>query len=189
MPASHPFGKTNLIVLGTVAVLFGFLSNGGTADAQAAARTNAADPRLSVVIPLIDAERGRRLFITKGCFICHSVKGVGGKAAPALDAPSGSRQIDVLDFVARMWKGAPLMFELQAMELGYRIELTREEIADLAGFVGDARAQQGFAKEEIPEVVREWILDEAWWDDRSLDLGDILPENYPDLDGPLRDYR
>lgn len=178
-----------MIAVGTVAALLGVSSVAGTATAQAPAMANSGQPRLSVVIPHVDAERGRRLFITKGCFICHSVKGVGGKAAPALDAPSDSRQIDVLDFVARLWKGAPLMFELQAMELGYRIELTREEIADLAGFVGDARAQQGFAKEEIPEVVREWILDEAWWDDRSLDLGDILPEKFPDLDGPPRDYQ
>ena len=36
--------------------------------------------RMSVVMPLIDAQRGRRLFVTKGCFICHSIKGVGGMA-------------------------------------------------------------------------------------------------------------
>jgi cytochrome c len=134
-------------------------------------------------MPLIDAKRGRRLFVTKGCFICHSVKGVGGKAAPALDATSGTRAIDVLGFVARMWKGAPLMFELQSMELGYRIELKTDEIADLAGFVGDAKAQEGFSQGEIPEVVKEWVVNQAWWKDRSIKAGDILPEQFPDLEG------
>lgn len=138
---------------------------------------------MSVIVPQIDAQRGRRLFVTKGCFICHSVKGVGGKAAPNLDATSKSRAIDVLGFVARMWKGAPLMYELQSMELGYRIELERDEIADLAGFVGDARAQEGFSKEEIPEVVQEWMVNQAWWKDRSINLGDMLPGKFPDLEG------
>lgn len=139
-------------------------------------------PRMTVVMPQIDAQRGRRLFVTKGCFICHSVKGVGGKAAPALDAKSASRTIDVIGFVARMWKGAPLMYELQSMELGYRIELTRDEIIDLAGFVEDAKAQQGFNRTEIPEVVQEWMVNEAWWKDPSLKLGDLLPDNFPDLE-------
>ena len=139
-------------------------------------------PRMSVVMPVIDAERGRRLFVTKGCFICHSVKGVGGKAAPALDATPGSRAIDVLGFVARMWKGAPLMFELQSMELGYRIEFKADEIADLAGFIGDSRAQEGFSPSEIPEVVRDWVVNQAWWKDRSIKAGDILPEKFPDLE-------
>ena len=145
--------------------------------------TTAEQPRMSVVLPRIDAKRGRRLFVTKGCFICHSVKGVGGKAAPALDAPHGSREIDVLGFVARMWKGAPLMFELQSMELGYRIELKRDEISDLAGFVSDAKSQEGFSQGEIPEVVKEWVVNQAWWKDRSLKASDLLPENFPDLEG------
>ena len=65
---------------------------------------------------------------------CHAVNGVGGKAAPPLDAVRDTRTIDVLEFAARMWRGAPTMIVLQEMELGYQIELTGEEIAHLAAF-------------------------------------------------------
>ena len=171
------------VIVGTIVAIAALSQIPGTSQAKSPAKTPAkVQPRMSVTLPIIDARRGRRLFVTKGCFICHSVKGVGGKAAPALDATSGNGEIDVLGFVARMWKGAPLMFELQSMELGYRIELTRDEIADLAGFVGDSRAQAGFSKTEIPEVVQDWVVNQAWWKDRSLNLGDMLPEKFPDLE-------
>jgi cytochrome c len=183
MPRCHQLIPLKTIIVGTITAVIGFSLIPQTATAQSPAKVRmTAQPRMSVVMPLVDANRGRRLFVTKGCFICHSVKGVGGKAAPALDAASGSRAIDVLGFVARMWKGAPLMFELQSMELGYRIEFKPDEIADLAGFIGDARAQEGFSREEIPEVVQEWVVNQAWWKDRSIKAGDILPKIFPDLE-------
>lgn len=156
-----------------------------SARAQSPAESVAMEPpRMSVVIPVIDAKRGRRLFVTKGCFICHSVKGVGGKAAVALDASPGSREIDVVGFIARLWRGAPIMFELQSMELGYRIEFTANELADLAGFIGDAKAQEGFTKREIPELVESWKIDKAWWKDPSVDdWRSMLPKEFPDIDG------
>lgn len=141
-------------------------------------------PRMSMVMPTIDAKRGRRLFVSKGCFICHSVKGVGGKAAPALDANPRSKSIDVVGFIARLWRGAPIMFELQSMELGYRIEFTANEFADLAGFIGDAKAQEGFSLSEIPELVREWKLDEAWWKNPGVeDWRSMLPKEFPHMEG------
>jgi hypothetical protein len=146
------------------------------------ATTMAGQPRMSAVLPLVDAKRGRRLFVTKGCFICHSIKGVGGKAAPALDATSSSREIDVLGFVARMWNGAPFMFQLQALELGYRIEMEAHEIGDLAGFISNAQAQKGFSLREIPEIVREWMINEPWWENPSMKLDERLPKKFPDLE-------
>lgn len=153
--------------------------------AQSSAKPQAKESsRMSVVMPLIDSKRGRRLFVTKGCFICHSIKGVGGKAAPALDANTQSKSIDVVGFIARLWRGAPIMFELQAMELGYRIEFSPDEFADLAGFIGNAKAQEGFSQGEIPELVREWKLDEAWWKDPTVeDWRSRLPKEFPKLEG------
>ncbi len=116
-----------------------------------------------VVIPLVDPERGRRLFVTKGCFICHSIGGVGGKAAPVLDATGEGASLDLMGFVARMWRGAPAMLELQLLELGYRIELTGSEIADLAAFTADPEAQRDFSSEDIPDPLRDWQLDEPYW--------------------------
>lgn len=39
-----------------------------------------------LVLPQMDAAKGRELFASKGCVVCHSVNGVGGEDAPALDA-------------------------------------------------------------------------------------------------------
>lgn len=68
-----------------------------------------------------DASRGRSLFIDKGCIICHSVNGIGGKAAPPLDAQTEYDVADPIGFATRMWRGAPAMIELQSLELGYSI--------------------------------------------------------------------
>jgi mono/diheme cytochrome c family protein len=131
----------------------------------------ATAPRVSMLMPIVDPARGRRLFVSKGCFICHGVGGVGGKAAPPLDATAGSTTVDVLDFVARMWRGAQAMITLQSIELGYKIELTPDEIADLSAFASLASAQAGFSVTEIPELMRGWTLDEPYWED------DFWPED------------
>lgn len=115
-----------------------------------------------IVVPLADAEQGRSLFVGKGCVVCHSVNGVGGKAAPALDAAGDEFNLDILDFVARMWRGAPTMIVLQEMELGYQIELTGEELAHLAAFAADKDAQSEFSETDIPEVIRDWMVDEVY---------------------------
>jgi len=118
----------------------------------------------TIVVPDVDAMRGRRLFVMKGCVTCHSVKDVGGKAAPALDAPEESSSANLLDFAARMWRGASAMQELQSIELGYRIELTGNEIGDLAAFASDPAAQSGFSIEEIPDLLKDWFIDEPYWE-------------------------
>jgi len=153
------------------------------ATAEPVSKSPVAEPsRKSIVMPLVDTRRGRRLFVTKGCVICHSIHGVGGRAGPALDAGGDSTTIDILSFVARMWRGAPVMFMLQEMELGYRVELSPDEIADLAGFVSDASVQRGFALAEVPEVLREWMVNERYWENEPKDWRDKLPDEYPDLD-------
>ena len=131
------------------------------ADEAKAAMREGSPP---LAIPNANAERGRHLFVMKGCVICHSVNGVGGKAAPALDAPPDNAVIDLLDFAARMWRGAFAMQELQSIEFGYRVELTGEEIGDLAAFAGDAAAQVEFSKDEIPDLLKDWLIDEPYWE-------------------------
>ena len=77
------------------------------------------------------------------------------------------------------------MIELQNLELGYQIDLTGDEIADLAAFAGTAAAQEGFSIEEIPEPLREWLVDEPYW------MSDQWPERFQefDQDGLPFDYR
>jgi cytochrome c len=116
--------------------------------------------RPQMVLPLPDAGHGRFLFVSKGCVVCHSVNGAGGKAGPALDAPETPQPVAPLEFAARMWRGAVAMAVLQSMEFGYQIELSGDEIADLAAFAADAAAQDGFSDQDIPEVMRGWTVDE-----------------------------
>ncbi len=137
---------------------------------QGSARATEDAPQLAqrqgpmIVVPDVDSLRGRRLFVMKGCVTCHSVKDVGGKAAPALDAPEESNSVNLLDFAARMWRGASAMQELQSIELGYRIDLTGNEIGDLAAFTSDPAAQQGFSIDEVPDLLKDWFIDEPYWE-------------------------
>ncbi|WP_282609799.1 c-type cytochrome [Pelagibius sp. Alg239-R121] len=139
-----------------------------------------------MLLPIADATRGKRLFVSKGCVICHSINGVGGRAAPALDAfdveeGEAAAPVDPLDFVVRMWRGAPAMLELQAVELGYQIELTAEELADLSVFASDKGAQAGFVLEDVPEPMWDWMLNEPYWEEDNWP--EKLFEGYPSIEG------
>ncbi len=118
-------------------------------------------------VPFADAQEGRRLFVGKGCVVCHAINGVGGKAAPPLDGDPSQRHMDVFDFAARMWRGAATMIVLQEMELGYQITMTGPELAHLTRFVTDVEEQKKFSEADIPEVIRDWMVDEVY---EELDL-------------------
>jgi len=115
-----------------------------------------------IVLPVPDAASGRLLFTSKGCVICHSVNGVGGKAGPPFDAPAEYAPIDPLAFAARMWRGSMAMAILQSSELGYQIDLTGAEIADLAAFAASLSEQSTFSEADIPEIMRGWTMDEPF---------------------------
>jgi hypothetical protein len=61
-----------------------------------------------------------------------------------------------------MWRGAPTMIVLQEMELGYQIELSGDDLAHLAAFASDAGVQSRFSEQDIPEVIRDWMVDEVY---------------------------
>ena len=130
------------------------------APADAAEEKNGPSPGLTLVLPAVDSERGRQLFITKGCVYCHSVNGIGGKAAPPLDSDAEQPMVNLTDFAARMWSGAPSMIELQEMDLGYQIRLSGDDLAHLAAFANDPAEQKKLTEEQVPELMREWYLDE-----------------------------
>jgi len=139
----------------------------GACLALAASLIAAPDPvgaaeMRKLVVPMASAEEGKKLFVGKGCVVCHQVNGIGGKAAPALDADSEQPYFEVFEFAARMWRGAPTMILLQEMELGYQIELSGEDLANLAAFASDPQVQRSFSETDIPEVIRDWMVDEVY---------------------------
>ncbi|WP_375200908.1 c-type cytochrome [Hyphococcus sp.] len=147
-------------------------------------REGLARPPASITVetPEANARRGRLQFITRGCVICHQVNGVGGKAAPDLSAMTAPETVNALDFSSRMWRGAPAMTALQAVELGYVIELDAQDIADLAAFAASPEEQKLLTLESVPAEMRDWFLDVPHW--RSDDWTDYLQrgERIPGLE-------
>ncbi len=93
------------IVLGSLAV--GYVSLSAVHPVRASKITSKSQSGYH--LPFTNSERGRDLFVNKGCVVCHSVNGAGGKAGPNLDADPLQAQIDAFDFAARMWRGAEAM--------------------------------------------------------------------------------
>lgn len=118
-----------------------------------------------------DPARGRQSFMEQGCVLCHSVNGVGGTVAPTLDAVEEA-EIEVSDFAARMMRGAYAMAALQKAELGYTIELTGDELRDIAAFVGSPEAQIDLEREDLPIAMQEALLTEVFWE--APDLSDFI---------------
>lgn len=106
---------------------------------------------IGLAMPPMDAERGRHVFLEKGCIACHSVHGVGGDVGPALNAADMPRPMNAFEFAARMWRGAQAMTALQQELLGQVISLDGQDLADLVAFAHDADEQARLTKDQIPE--------------------------------------
>ena len=117
-------------------------------------RLKAWKPQIAFVD--MDASRGRKLFVGKGCIVCHSVNGIGGATGPSLDAHESLPKIDVFEFAARMWRGAELMLAFQKLELGYQIQLTGRELAHITAFAHDRKEQEKLKETDIPPKI--WRL-------------------------------
>ena len=110
-----------------------------------------------LIMPMINPARGRTLFASKGCVVCHSVNGIGGEDARPLDASTMEPFMNPFEFTARMWRGAEAMIAFQRDELGEQIFFTGAEIADIIAFLHDPEEQRRFSEDDIPETIRELI--------------------------------
>ena len=108
-----------------------------------------------LAIPAFDPKKGRLLFGSKGCVVCHSINGIGGEDAVEFSAEWMEPPMNAFQFAANMWRGAPAMIMMQEEELGEQIELTGEELAAIIAFVHDAEEQKLFSKDDIPEEILE----------------------------------
>ena len=132
------------------------LSVGFAVAGTAAAAEQGSGARL--VVPAVDSVKGKRLFVEKGCVLCHAVNKVGGLAGPPLDAPKDGGYVDLLDFMARMWRGSFAMIELQGMELGYQLDFSGEELGHIAAFLSDGAEQETFNERDVPDLIRDMFI-------------------------------
>ena len=112
-------------------------------------------PRLAM--PMMGPDRGRKLFVSKGCVACHSVNGVGGHDAPAMDAHKMGMLVNPFDFAAKMWNHAPAMVAAQEDAFGEQVYFTGDELADMIAFIHDDRAQHRFAESDITPNARKMM--------------------------------
>lgn len=84
-----------------------------------------------------DAERGRNLFVYKGCAQCHGVRGEGAALGPAL--AELERRRSLIEFAAAMWNKAPRMMSvMQAHEIAVP-QFEPGEMADLLAYLYSVR--------------------------------------------------
>lgn len=108
-------------------------------------------------LPQMDAERGKTLFAERGCVVCHAVNNVGGDIGPSIDASNMNIAREPFEFFARMWRGAEQMLHLQQADLGYQIDFSGQDMADIFAFVQSGEVQERFTEADLPNHIREII--------------------------------
>jgi mono/diheme cytochrome c family protein len=111
-----------------------------------------------IIIPNMNAARGRVYFATRACVVCHKVNGIGGSVAPPLEPAADGDAIDIFDFVTRMWRGARSMVALQENLFAENIDLAPDEMADIIAFINDPAERAKFSEKDIPKFVRDFML-------------------------------
>ncbi|MEO3431076.1 cytochrome c [Pelagibius sp. CAU 1746] len=112
---------------------------------------------LGLALPPMNSERGREVFLERGCIVCHSVNGVGGEIGPSLNAADMPEPMNAFEFAARMWRGAPVMAEMQRDLLGTMIDLNGQDLADIIAFTHDEAEQKELSITQVPEQYRDLI--------------------------------
>ncbi|HXV22879.1 MAG TPA: cytochrome c [Alphaproteobacteria bacterium] len=139
-------------IIGCVAIGAGDLNSINLADT---ARADSSSSTPGLVLPKTDLQRGRELFVSKHCVVCHSINGVGGTNAAALDASTMDPTMNPFEFFARMWLGAKPMITMQEERMGEQMELTAEELGNIVAFIHDEEIQESFSDKDIPDEIED----------------------------------
>ncbi len=108
-----------------------------------------------MVIPRMDPVRGKALFASKGCVVCHAVNGVGSDEATAFDINDMDAKMNPFDLTAKMLNMAAIMTTLQEDELGGQIMFSGDELADIIAFLHSAEIQDTFSDDDVPDNIRK----------------------------------
>lgn len=108
-------------------------------------------------MPSMDPGKGKEIFVNKGCVACHSINGVGGHDAPAMDAHEMEETMNPFDFAAKMWNHAAGMIAAQEDALGEQITFSGAELADIIAFVHNDERQHGFSENDLTEAARKMM--------------------------------
>ena len=156
MHQSRLFVKISFSAVAIMASLF-LLSSPVKASHEHENNGRPSSQKTKLVIPIMNVERGKKLFVSKGCIACHSVNGVGGHDAPAMDDHTKLGLINPFNFVAMMWNHAPGMIAAQEEAFGEVITFTGEQISDIIAFVHDDAAQHQFTENDLTATAREMM--------------------------------
>lgn len=155
----HPFLATgSAFAAAAIFGLAGIAMLGGlgltTGPSQAAGAAAVVGPGL--ILPPMDPVRGKALFASKGCVVCHAINGVGGTDAPDIGATAMAPNMNPFDFVAKMWNHSQGMVAMQMEELGGQIEFDNgQQLADIIAFLHDADVQKTFSMDDVPPEFQE----------------------------------
>lgn len=112
---------------------------------------------LKLKYPEMDPMKGKKLFVEKGCVACHSVNGVGGDDAPALDAHGMGALMNPFEFAAKMWKGAQAMIAAQEGAFDEQLVFSGDDLANIIAFVHSDEVQHGFSESDLTDKARKMM--------------------------------
>ena len=113
-----------------------------------------------MIIPMMNPERGKKLFVDKGCVACHAVNGIGGHDAPPMDAHRKMGLVNPFDFAAKMWNHAPAMIAAQEDAFDEQVYFTGDDLANIIAFVHDDTAQHGFSEKDLTAKAHKMMAHE-----------------------------
>jgi len=158
------FGKAVVPIAAVIAVSAAGLLTAPSVLASHLHQNNGAGAKAphgpQLVMPIMNPERGKKLFVSKGCVACHAVNGVGGHDAPNMDAHNMNGLMSPFDFAAKMWNHAPAMIAAQEGALGGQITFTGSELADIIAFVHSDAVQHSFSEKNLTATARKMMQHE-----------------------------
>jgi mono/diheme cytochrome c family protein len=149
--------RISLLALGAICAAIVAIAAGNlnSSDFMGAARADSISPLAGLALPKMDSKRGRELYVSKGCVVCHAINGAGGAYGAPLDASTMDPAKNPFEFFARMWLGNKPMIEMQEEKMGGQVELDAQELADIVAFIHDPAMQASFSEDEIPSDIKK----------------------------------